>query len=302
MTNRTARSTKRARTGTRPLGPVPPLSGPALRGVPQEVVERRDEVALLRQTTKLPILERVPRAIADYVKSDTFRGELLRAHLASIDRLVTRLEMDRVWKVLTASTVARDVPREFLDTVCQMLQDWREMSSLSKGKAGEKRDQLVVMAEKLAELIQECRPEILLTQSGPIKVEQLVTKAWRSQEPSEPAKNFSALRSNPGLADIAGLRVEHLLIALAAQLRRTRTSYYARNRPTRVEAENASRTFFAITLSEFFHRHMGSAHPAFVARTVRTILDLDPDSSDFTADDARKAYKNHKKSYPITRG
>jgi hypothetical protein len=248
---------------------------------------------------KLPILKSVPRSIGSQVKSDIFRHAMLRVHLDAIDRLVTHLEMDKVWKALAAPGVDKDVPREFFDSVRQMLQDWREMSGMSTKKAEKERGRLATKAEDLAALVQERLPEILLMQSGPIKVTQLVTKAWQSREPKWKAKNISPLRSNPGLASIAGLRVEHLLLALAAQLRRSRTSFYARNRPRRVDAETARRTFFAITLSEFFHRHMGSAHPELVARTVRTILDLDPNSSRFSEAHARKAYKNHKKSFPV---
>ncbi|MBA2526923.1 MAG: hypothetical protein H0V18_14240, partial [Pyrinomonadaceae bacterium] len=69
---------------------------------------------------------------------------------------------------------------------------------------------------------------------------------------------------------------EVLLTRLAAALRRGVLSTEAIIRPTRVNAQDAERTFLQRATAHFFLTHGGNLQPELIAHTVTAILDLDP--------------------------
>ncbi|MEJ7667584.1 MAG: hypothetical protein WKH97_02395 [Casimicrobiaceae bacterium] len=151
--------------------------------------------------------------------------------------------------------------------------------------------------ERTARLLDMQRREIGLVVGSPLTVETFLRNEfpdhWRQAikdvgrthpagQSNESLPKQNSTRTTPETHQFDGdegldeIPFEVLLTRLAAVLRRGVSSTEAIIRPTRVNAENAERTFLQRATAHFFLTHGGNLQPELIAHTVTAILDLDP--------------------------
>lgn len=200
-------------------------------------------------------------------------------------------DMRSVWESVRLHEDA-EFPGFFFHCAVELPTRWQRMSKMPTKALQHAVSEIAAAAEALAHLLETHQDEITFHRGSPLTFHDAMLRARTIRaevagdaEPPRPGSYAGQEHYRlppPTPADF--------VLALAAELRPSRTPPQAFIRPTKVGDKNAERTFMVRALWHFLNSAFGNPSVEVVAVTVNTILDASDDLLD--ADYVRKLVFN----------